>query len=89
VKVKWTKADALRAEKMGFCLTEHADAIVKGWMHYRVSNCVEGGMFPHDREAAEWVLEQCARHPIPRDDCFEDVKTCRKAVLICCLGGER
>lgn len=77
MKLKWTKSDAKRAEKMGWLLWPTSD-------HGRI--CKLGDRFKTDAEAARWVLIN-ADTGRKGDTCW-DVLTCRRAVLICC-GGAR
>lgn len=89
--IKWTKADANRAAKMGF-------SISNGHLSYRI--CRHDAVFTTDREAAEWVVYA---YKDPRYAQF-DVEpafpklvneqrativeaTCRKALLLCATGG--
>lgn len=77
----WTKADAKGAEKMGFRIGTD--------MFYGEAFCwikLDGARFKSDDEAIQFVFETS-------DSCYggpacADVKTCRKAVLLC-MGAKR
>jgi DNA-binding SARP family transcriptional activator len=73
--LKWTKADANRAAKMGWYLDETSTRIT--------AYC---NKFPSDREAAGWVM-QCYAVGGHIDSAKGDYDTCRKALLLCALGG--
>lgn len=84
--LRWSKADAKRAEKMGFALGRlnytrrtHIDYII-------VTMC---RAFKSDREAAEWVIGCRSINDLPplaRSSYGEFITTCRKAILLCCRG---
>ena len=70
--MKWTKADRQRASKMGWYFNESKQRIER---HQTT--------FSNDHEAAQWVMEHCDSYY----SADTEYKTCRKAVLLCCLGG--
>lgn len=86
MNMKWTNADAKRAEKMGWWLEVWTPRASDGepFTYYRVQP-IQESPFKSDSEAAEWVLE--SSRPSWAVDESADNKTCRKAVLICMTGG--
>jgi len=72
----WTKADAKRAEKMGWLLWPTGTT-------GQICASRPGGVFKADDEAARWVVDDARWNGV-----LADMKTCRKAVIICC-GGAR
>lgn len=82
--INWTKSDEKRAAKMGWQLYP----IESRFQHlntYQIQ-CF-GDTFRTDREAAEWVLHFCKHSAFGVDRL--NVRTCRRAVLLCMTGGAR
>lgn len=87
MKLIWTKADAKRAEKMGWHI--YNDAFPRIIHNLR-------GPFKSSRAAAEWVMVNGAGEKWLGGDRYSKLfvkhtkvsETCRKAILLCCLGGQ-
>lgn len=71
--IKFTKADERRAHKMGWYLAQTM----------RICALASAKRFKTDAEAAEWVVD----HANLIAQGLLSVRTCRKAVLLCCGGG--
>ncbi len=84
MNLKWTKADAKRAENIGFSLIETDDALNCA-THFEIGFC-PNGLFKSDHEAAEWVMFQGFSGRLSYASIKE--RTCYKAILLCCLGGQ-
>lgn len=80
-KPKWTKADERRARRMGWALSEIQ---VQGVVVVRITALVTPSVFSTDREAVEWVVSEFG---VPLHSTLEQWRTCRKAIMLCCLGG--
>ena len=73
----WTTADAKRAEKMGWRID---------WCHSCISREIkvaETSPFNSDDEAIEWVMSEADTGYLGGNVC-QEVKTCRKAIALCC-----
>lgn len=82
-KIKWTNADAKRAEKMGWQLVEHTHGCLIGaWMP---------SPFKTDYEAVEWVVNAMVGNDWILGPSLKlnesDWVTCKKALLLCAGGG--
>jgi hypothetical protein len=88
---KWSKADAKRAERMGWHF----------WADYGVHRRAtwitrHGTTFRTDAEAVEWVVRMAETGirldglaSITYGDLVAKKKTCRKAIILCCTGGKQ
>jgi hypothetical protein len=90
-QLKWTKADAKRAEMMGWCLwvdryvqggsiTTRTIAEVNRIRITQDSMFKATSPFKSDNEAIEWVMKEYA-NPSSTD---ENDKTIAKAIALCC-----
>ena len=81
----WTAADAKRAEKMGWRL-DTGLIVNKTGGHY-INNytlhAIYNGPFNSDDEAIEFVYRE-ADSGYDGGNVCEEMKTCRKAILLCC-----
>jgi hypothetical protein len=80
--IKWTKADAKRAEKMGWKLTSPQTPCVNGEQSWRVYHIRKHTKT--DCEARSMVLYRLTRYSEDRSG--PEWKTCLKAILLC-MGG--
>jgi hypothetical protein len=77
---KWTKADAKRAEKMGWVLNDATPCMVHVSKH--------GDRFKSNDEAIAWVVSTVECNAIMAVDSedLKGIKTCRKALFLCAKG---
>ena len=79
--IKWTKADAKRAEKMGFEL--RVPGAFNHPSDYRIFSTF-GGPIKNNYYARQWVLRRMRFFGVEPSD--QDYKTMKKAILLC-MGG--
>jgi hypothetical protein len=90
-KLKWTRADAKRASKMGWELEGQIATAANGHDYIAGYNIVapcHGPLSPFksDREAVKWVIETQTTFSGGSGLEFPEHVTCRKAILLCCGG---
>lgn len=82
MKLKWTNADAKRAEKMDWAFT--GNRIIAQYGGRFFANQKWENKQQADAMAVVWVVNA----NLFFHETSTAYKTCRKAVLLCCLGGE-
>jgi hypothetical protein len=79
---QWSRMDIHRAREMGFALCQESD-YVDAYHIVALQDTPIKQKFANDKQAAEFCINVSYGD---NDKSTSRTKTCRKAVLICCLG---